>query len=122
MVLIQNQTKAGSGGGTFNIRRPHAPIRPLKPDSLSPSPAVSGGGLKVWSESTRTEAAPDETQRRGQGIPSSSTLQPSGDREQVGQLESPGSPTESRAEPPIIAFLIYELLIQVSLGGGYALP
>lgn len=104
------------------MRRTYIPIRHLKPDSLSPSPAVSEGRLKVWSESTRTEAAPDGTQRRRQGIPSSSTLQPSGDREQVGQLESPGSRKESRAEPSIIASLIYELLLQVSLGGGYALP
>lgn len=63
--------------------------------------------------------APDRTQSRRQDVHSSSTLQPSGDREQVGQLESPGSPTERRAKPSIIAFLIYELLIQVSLGVVY---
>lgn len=40
--------------------------------------------------------------------------QASGDREQVGQLKSPGSPTERPAKPYIIAFLIYELLIQVT--------
>lgn len=63
--------------------------------------------------------APDRSQRRRQVRHSSSSLQPSGDREQVGQLECPASPTERRAKPSIIAFLIYELLIQVSLGVGY---
>lgn len=67
----------------------------------------------------RAGRPPDRTQRRRQDAPSSSSRQPSGDREQVGQLDSPGSPAERRAEPSIIAFLIYELLIQVSLGAGY---
>lgn len=55
--------------------------------------------------------------------PATSTRQPFGDREQVGQLESLGSPptavpsTQMRAKPCIIGFLIYELLILVPLWG-----
>lgn len=50
------------------------------------------------------------------GRPLLLTPQPSGDREQVGQLEPPESPTEGRAKPYVIGFLIYELLIQLPLG------
>lgn len=59
--------------------------------------------------STRTE------ERRREDAHSSTTPQPSGDREQVGQLNPPPEPpAERRAKPYTIAFLIYELLIQVT--------
>lgn len=58
--------------------------------------------------STRTE------ERRREDAHSSSTPPPSGDREQVGQLKPPEPPAERRAKPYTIAFLTYELLIQVT--------